>query len=265
MTENSPTTRRVALEKLAALLRYQQSCGIERYGDAERIRDAFARLRSQLAKPAVNETLVSSAPSAPAEASEAPAVTPAVQTIAELASIIRGCTDCELHRRRIYDTAGSTTTEPRLLIVGGWLDGVSAESPRYLFGAAEDEMVKRMLAAISLSPDEVFITNLIKCAVAGKNVPTDAQTLSCFDHLKNQIEILAPRCMLAMGTRAAHLLCGSSQPLSGLRGRVHFYTAASGRRIEVLATYHPSFLLANSEMKAATWSDLQVLQKRLNR
>jgi DNA polymerase len=124
-------------------------------------------------------------------------------------------------------------------------------------------MLARMLAAINLPVAEVFITNVIKCAVPATCQPQAGHVQSCVSYLRRQIAALAPELICTMGMVAARVIVEKSQPLSRLRGRFHDYEVTPGVRIPVLTTYHPSYLLQNPEMKAATWTDLQLLAKQL--
>jgi DNA polymerase len=120
-----------------------------------------------------------------------------------------------------------------------------------------------MLLAINLSADDVFITNVIKCAVPGTCQPQATHVQSCVSFLRRQIVALHPEIICTMGTVAARAVLERSQPLSRLRGQFHEYEVEKGETIPVIATYHPSYLLQNPEMKQATWADLQLLAKRM--
>ena len=185
--------------------------------------------------------------------------------IGDIAAEVAACHACELHKQRIYPVAGHGPTKVRLLIVGDWLsaDAKGNLPPDQLFGVLEDQMLSRMLQAINLSADEVYITNIIKCAVPGTCQPQATHVRSCVSFLRRQIVALLPEVICTMGTVAARAVLERSQPLSRLRGQFHAYEVVKDRTIPVIATYHPTYLLQNPEMKQATWADLQLLAKKM--
>ena len=126
-------------------------------------------------------------------------------------------------------------------------------------------MLQRMLAAINLSPDDAFISNVIKCGVDASVQPKAENIAACLSYLHRQIAAISPQVICAMGIVAARSILQISQPLSQLRGRFHNYRQGDIRTIPVMATYHPTFLLQNPEMKKATWEDLQAIAKELQK
>jgi len=124
-------------------------------------------------------------------------------------------------------------------------------------------MLSKMLAAINVLQEEVFITNVVKCAVPDSCHPAAAHVHCCMSFLRRQIVILAPEVICTMGMIAAKAVLDKPQSLSQLRGKLHTYETEDGLRIPVVTTYHPTYLLQNPEMKKATWADLQFLAKNL--
>lgn len=186
-------------------------------------------------------------------------------TLSDIEDEVTTCRACELHRNRIYPVAGKGGSGGRLLVIGDWLSGdVDGHLPEgRVLGVQQDQMLTRMLAAINLQPDEVFITNVIKCAVPVSCHPAADHVRCCMSFLHRQIVLLAPEVICTMGMIAAKAVLDRSQSLSQLRGTFHIYNTEDGLHIPVLATYHPTYLLQNPEMKKATWADLQLLAKRL--
>ncbi len=197
---------------------------------------------------------------------EVPPTRKTFTTYEGIAGEVCSCTGCVLHAKRLSVAPGVGRTRcPKLLIVGGWLveergDALPAES---IFGIEEDRMVSRMLAAIHLSPEEAFITNVVKCTIPGDCHPNNENINTCFSFLKQQIQVLKPEIICAMGIVAAKALVKNSQPLSQLRGKIYTYSLSERETIPVISTYHPTFLLKNPEFKRATWEDLQIIAKHL--
>jgi len=185
--------------------------------------------------------------------------------LSDLRLEIASCTGCDLHKQRIFPVPGKGAGNARLLVIGDWL---SCDTPTTLqegtiMGIEQDRMLGKMLDAIKMAPEEVFITNVIKCAVPATCNPTAVHVHSCLSFLRRQIALLVPELICTMGMIAARAVLGQSRSLSQLRGKLHSYESEDGLRIPVITTYHPTYLLQNPEMKRATWADLQFLAKKM--
>ena len=245
-----------------SLLTYHQALGIKRYPRSEDI-DVFLD-----AEPPSQSRKVDEPPPAilsKVKRQDGPDHARSSVKPVEIAEEVAVCRACELHRKRIYPVAGRGSEKVRLLIVGDWLtsDAEGNLEPDRLFGAEQDLMLSRMLAAINLSPEDVFVTNVIKCAIPSTEQPQAIHVESCVSYLRRQIVALMPEMICTMGMIAARALLERRQPLSRLRGRFHEYDLGEKVSIPVMTTYHPTYLLQNPEMKQATWADLQFLAKRL--
>lgn len=184
----------------------------------------------------------------------------------EIAEEVRVCRSCDLCHDRIASVPGAGGHKVRLLIVGGWLTAATAGDIDILsvFGNEEDQMLLRMLNAINLSQKTTFVTNVIKCGITPSVQPKKENVEICLSYLHRQIAAILPDVICSMGLIATRALLQSSKPLSQLRGRFHEYEENEQKRIAIMPTYHPSFLLKNPEMKMATWNDLQLIEKKLN-
>lgn len=184
--------------------------------------------------------------------------------LTEIGDEVKRCESCSLFKQQLTVSAGKGGGKNiRLFIVGHWLSVADPSGVESVFGHEEDRMLERMLAAIHLSLEDVFVTNIIKCGV-GLNVQPQAEHIeTCSSYLQRQITAAAPELICTMGMVATKALLQHSQPLSRIRGRFYAYPGPGGREIPLLPTFHPGYLLRNSEMKQATWLDLQALEKRL--
>ncbi len=185
-------------------------------------------------------------------------------TLSEISLEVAGCKACDLSKQRIFPVAGKGREGVRLLIVGDWLSVDVNDLPgNQVLGVEQDQMLSKMLTAIKLSEKEVFITNVIKCAVPASCHPAAVHVHCCMSFLHRQITILDPKIICTMGMIAAKAVLDRPQSLSQLRGKLHTYQTEGDLHIPVVTTYHPTYLLQNPEMKKATWADLQFLAKQL--
>ena len=187
---------------------------------------------------------------------------PAAPSLKAIIEEINLCKACTLAEKRQGQVAGIGSTKPKLMVVGDWSQQNGVFSDEVLFGIEEDVMLWRMMEAIGLSGDEVYVTNGIKCCpVGGEGEPVSGE--HCFAHLGREIAVLKPGLILAMGELATHLLLGVAAPLVRLRGRFHPYRYPDSAPARVMPTFHPRFLLAHQEMKKMVWQDLQMIQRQL--
>ncbi|MBE0585186.1 MAG: uracil-DNA glycosylase [Desulfofustis sp.] len=250
-----------------AIVHYHRSCGVTGYRRNESRERVLRLLETQ--DPAVRPDHLAAPLSVEQETGAVDKI-PVVprETAVDLQYLnaeIAGCRRCPLHHERRLDTPGSGALRPQLLVIGEWLCvPPSQEVPAgTLFGVEEDRMLARMTAAIGLTAADVFVTNIIKCAVPDTVRPSGEHAVVCAAYLKRQIELLAPAAICAMGTMAAQTLTGDGRPLSMLRGRAASYQPMVGPALPLVSTYHPTFLLQNAEMKQAAWADLQLVARLL--
>lgn len=252
---------------LLAVLGYHRSIGIGTYprnGDVQSFLHYMPQSAAK-AEPAHPKTTDSADRAKPVPRKSRVSPTKPPVNLTDIAAEVAACHACDLHKQRLYPVAGLGAETVRLLIIGDWLAGDDQGSlaPGHIFGIAQDEMLSRMLLAIKLSAGEVFLTNVIKCAVPGTCQPQATHVQSCVSFLRRQIVTLQPEVICTMGMVAARAVLERSQPLSRLRGQFHTYEVEKNRTIPVIATYHPTYLLQNPEMKQATWADLQLLAKKM--
>jgi len=157
---------------------------------------------------------------------------------------------------------GQGSTAPRLFVVGDSLNCTDADSGM-IWGAEEDELFWKMMAAIGLDQESVYVTNCIKCSRDNVTQLDAAAGQRCFPFLEQELAAIQPELICSMGEIATVLLLGNRVPLVRMRGRFHQYPYSHGNVARVMPTFHPRFLLQNPEMKRATWMDLQAVQRQL--
>ncbi len=173
----------------------------------------------------------------------------------DIQSGLSTCTRCILHTDRLRIIAGRGSTNADLFIVGEYPGEDGQKGP---FSDQAKDLLARMLQAIGLTLEEVYLTNAIKCALAGDKKPAADSVLCCSPYLLREIEAVSPKVICAMGPLATEALLHSKTPFHRLRGRSHNFNG-----IQLVPTFHPAFLLKNTEMKKDAWQDLQLIQKIL--
>ena len=170
------------------------------------------------------------------------------------------CRRCALAEGRKQVAFSDGNPRGRVMVVGEG-PGAKEDATGLPFVGPAGKLLDLLLASASLSRAEsVYICNVVKCRPPGNRNPLPGEIRSCAPYLERQIELVAPRVILAAGTFAAHFLTGEEKPLGRLRGRAHRFGD-----IPVIVTYHPAAILRNPGWTRATWSDLQSLRRLLDR
>ena len=127
------------------------------------------------------------------------------------------------------------------------------------------QLLNKMLAAINLQRENVYITNVVPWRPPNNRTPTSEEILQCLPYLQKHIEIIKPNFLLLLGATAAKAILSTPLSISKLRNKWHIYTSINlSIKIKTLVSYHPAFLLRSPNFKKEAWSDLQMLQKKLN-
>ena len=172
--------------------------------------------------------------------------------MAGLVEEVAACTRCLLAGARNQTVPGEGSLEPRLVIVGEAPGAAEDRSGRPFVGAA-GQLLEKMLAAIGLGREDVFICNLLKCRPPQNRNPRPDEVAACRPYLREQLEILQPPLILALGSPAVRELLRTERGVMSLRGR--FAKTPDGWR--VMPSFHPAYLLRNPAAKRQAWEDLQ--------
>ncbi len=256
------------LQDLNALFAYHETVGIDSYPLSEDLKTFLDRPVSLANEAAASRMAGPVSPAQETRKKTSPHVDEQAmaQSLDDLSQEVSCCDRCSLATARCGSVVGSGLAPVRLLVVGDWLsfaDVVDLEQQPN-FGAEQDLMLDRMFGAIRLPKKDIYVTNSIKCIVPGGQQPDFAAVQTCYRYLVRQITLLEPELILVMGLLPARIMLKSKAPLVRLRARLHQFTVPDdGRKIPLVVTYHPSFLLRNPEMKKATWEDLKYVARQL--
>ena len=177
--------------------------------------------------------------------------------LAALAAAAAGCTRCRLAEGRTKVVFGSGNPAAELMFIG---EGPGADEDRQglPFVGAAGELLTRIIQAIEMTRDEVYIANVVKCRPPGNRDPQPDEIAACRGYLEKQIGLVRPRILVALGKVAAQTLLGNDAPIGRIRGQ---WFQVQG--IPTMVTYHPAALLRNPALKRPTWEDLQQVRDLL--
>ena len=184
-------------------------------------------------------------------------VTIADETLESIRADIGNCKRCALSEKRTSIVFGAGDPKARLVFVGegpGYEEDKSGEP----FVGAAGKLLTKIIEAINLTREKVYICNIIKCRPPGNRNPMPDEIKTCYPFLKRQLSVIKPDFICALGTFAAQTLLETKQPISRLRGHFHDYMG-----IKVMPTYHPAYLLRNANKKRDVWEDMKMLMKEM--
>jgi DNA polymerase len=176
----------------------------------------------------------------------------------QLADAVAHCTRCKLAATRTQGVLGVGDRAADWLIVGE-APGAEEDAQGEPFVGQAGRLLDAMLASIGLARgDNVYIANVLKSRPPGNRNPEPDEIAACMPYLLNQIALIRPKLILALGRFAAQTLLDTDEAISRLRGRVHQYQG-----IPLIVTYHPAYLLRNLPDKARAWEDLCLARRTM--
>lgn len=180
---------------------------------------------------------------------------------AALEDTVSRCTRCGLHSSRTRTVFGVGRPDADLMVIGE-APGADEDRQGEPFVGIAGRLLNAMLGAIGLAREDVFIANILKCRPPGNRDPRPDEIASCTPYLERQIELVAPRAVLAVGRIAAQHLLQSNQPVGRLRGKVASFGPG---QTPIVVTYHPAYLLRSPEAKAKAWQDLCLVRRLIRK
>ncbi len=195
---------------------------------------------------------------APDEAELIPGVIEKLDSLEAIARQVKKCTRCSLYETATNPVPGEGNPNAELVCVGEAPGAKEDETGRPFIGLA-GQLLTKILAAIDLTREQVFICNVLKHRPPGNRNPLPEEVEACSPYLIRQLELIKPKVIVAFGTFAAQTLLNTKTPLGQLRGLVHQYHG-----IPLVVTYHPAALLRNPAWKRPTWEDVKLARRILD-
>jgi uracil-DNA glycosylase len=261
---------------LRAYLELQQGSGASGVPRAKRVKAAQSTPSSPIdpkeppaspkVDPAPPVSLLPPPPpdGAPAQdRSAAPAPGPAPRPLADLQTEVGTCAKCVLAKTRKSTVFARGNPEAQLCFVGE-APGADEDAQGLPFVGRAGQLLDKMIVAMGLSPErDVYICNIIKCRPPDNRRPEPDEIATCIPYLHEQLAIMRPKVIVALGNTAVGALLGTKLGITKVRGQWKLYKGAT----LVMPTYHPSYLIRPSaqqnEAKRQTWDDLQAVMKEL--
>jgi DNA polymerase len=182
-----------------------------------------------------------------------------LRVLATIREDLGDCTRCKLHtlgRRQIVFGVGNPNAD---LMFVGEAPGADEDIQGEPFVGRAGQLLTKIIEAIELKREDVYIANVIKCRPPQNRNPEQDEVDTCEPFLFRQIDAIKPKVVVALGKFAAQALLRTLDPISRLRGRVYDYRGA-----KLIPTFHPAYLLRNPSSKREVWEDMKLVKKLLN-
>ncbi len=172
---------------------------------------------------------------------------------------VRACQKCRLCQTRTQTVFGVGDPEADIFFIGEG-PGENEDLRGEPFVGRAGELLTKMIGAMGLSRERVYIANIVKCRPPNNRAPMPDETAACTPYLEQQLALVRPRAIVTLGLPATQYMLQSRDPMSRLRGRWHTW-----RGIDLMPTYHPAYVLRQytPETRQAVWSDLQLVMQKI--
>lgn len=230
-------------------LQYLKEMGVDVWVDRQ---TAALNIPEEISAAPVSESSVSE----PANTSVKPAqISP--ESLATLKQEVSTCEKCELHQSRTQTVFGVGNPEADWLIIGE-APGADEDRLGEPFVGRAGQLLNSMLLAMGLKREQVFIANILKCRPPNNRDPKPEEVVACESYLRQQINLIKPKIILAVGRIAAQNLLKVDTPIGKMRGNQYQYPDSE---LPVIVTYHPAYLLRSPGEKHKVWEDLEIAMR----
>lgn len=190
---------------------------------------------------------------------QAPTATNLV-SLESLKADVSACTQCALHTTRTQTVFGVGNPDADLMIIGE-APGFHEDQQGEPFVGRAGQLLTAMIKSMGLARADVYIANILKCRPPENRDPLPEEVSTCTKYLDQQIQLVNPRLLLAVGRIAAHYLLKTKASLESLRGKVHQY---GENQTPLIITYHPAYLLRSPQDKRKAYQDLLYVMETLS-
>ncbi len=179
------------------------------------------------------------------------------ETLEDIRRDLGDCRRCGLSAGRKNIVFGAGSPGARLVFVGEG-PGFDEDQQGEPFVGAAGRLLTKIIKAVGLTRDQVYICNIIKCRPPGNRNPEPDEVETCSPFLRRQLRAIKPEFVCALGKFAAQTILETTEPISRLRGRMYDFMD-----LRVIPTYHPAYLLRNTDKKREVWADMKLLMKAM--
>ena len=186
-----------------------------------------------------------------------------ISNILDLELYIKSSTNCNLKKQAKNSVIGDGNEKANIMLIGE-APGAEEDKVGKPFVGAAGQLLNKMLAAINIERNSIYITNVIPWRPPNNRAPSNDEILQCLPFIQRHIEIIDPELILLLGSTAAKAILSTTLSIAKLRNNWHEYKSINLKKtIQCLVTYHPAFLLRSPNYKKQSWEDLQIFQQKI--
>lgn len=185
-----------------------------------------------------------------------------IKSLTELAAALQAVEHCQLKQNAKNLVFGTGNPRSQVMLIGE-APGEDEDLQGEPFVGRAGKLLDRMLKAIDLDRNQVYITNILPWRPPGNRNPTPGEIATCLPFVERHIELVQPQVLMLLGAVAVKALLGRTEPISWLRGKWLTYNTPQGMSIPVLPSFHPAYLLRSPARKRESWHDLLSLRQKL--
>lgn len=182
----------------------------------------------------------------------------ATQALRAIADEVARCERCSLCRDRTQAVFARGSGKSGICFVGEGPGG-EEDAQGVPFVGKAGQLLDRMIAAMGLGREDVYVTNVVKCRPPNNRKPQPEEMKACLPYLRRQLDLIKPQVIVALGATAVEGLLGATEGITRLRGRWRLYQG----KLAVMPTFHPAYLLRNPAAKQEVWQDLQAVLRQM--
>ena len=255
-----PEDRHFYLAQLKERLQYYKEMGIENLS----VRAALPKALMPATPSSQEKLRPAPSPLATVAAAKQPSLEVssdrpgAWESLESIRADLGDCRRCKLCSGRTHIVFGSGTSQTKLVFVGEG-PGADEDAQGLPFVGAAGQLLTKIIEAIQLTRDQVYICNVVKCRPPSNRIPEEDEIAACSPFLFRQIESIRPQVICCLGAVASQTLLGTKTAVGKLRGRFHDY-----RGIQVMPTWHPAYLMRNPAAKRDVWDDVKKVRTLLD-
>ena len=182
-----------------------------------------------------------------------------VVELEKIAAEVHQCRKCQLGSLRTNAVPGEGNPNARIFFIGEG-PGADEDAQGRPFVGRAGQLLDKVIAAMGLKREDVFIGNILKCRPPDNRDPKPDEIINCLPYLQRQIELINPEIIVALGAHAARTLLNTNKSIGQLRGQFQQYYAGLGRPpIKLMPTYHTAYLLRNysQDNRRKLWEDMK--------
>ncbi|MER3428225.1 MAG: uracil-DNA glycosylase [Pyrinomonas sp.] len=180
------------------------------------------------------------------------------ETLEDIRRDIDDCTRCPLHKSRTHIVNSEGNPHARLMFVGE-APGADEDAQGRPFVGRAGQLLNKIIEAIGLKREDVFIGNINRCRPPSNRTPTASEAATCKPFLLREIAVVRPEVIVVLGNTAMQNLLGTKEGITKMRGRFHDFNG-----IKVMPTFHPAYLLRDPSKKREAWEDMKKVRDYLN-